>query len=116
VAAAIAVTMTGCAPQQYVEIRDLVTGDNAEGLDITNPRDETDTLCADVGGCVSGWISDEGTIFLKFDSSDHAAEYADDLGSEVFRTNPLVIDFRQSSVSDEQQEWIAERFAAAHQS
>ena len=107
-----ATALAGCAPQQFVTLRDLLGTEPLAG--ITNPHEATDVVCKSLDGCVEGWVSGEAE-FSRFGSTDAAEDYADLLGEDAFRSNFLVIHWT-SQIDPAHRRWLEERFEGAHQS
>lgn len=107
-----ALALVGCAPQQFVTLQDLLGTQPYPA--VIDPQEETDVVCAQIDGCVEGWVS-QGAEYMRFSSVDAATVHAETLGDNGFQTTFLVIDW-DSDVDPTQRQDVEELFVSAHQS
>lgn len=104
--------LAGCAPQQFVTLDDLLSGQPYRG--VTNPHEDTDAVCEGLDGCVEGWRSD-GAEYARFSSVSAATTFAETLEDRGFQTNFLVIRC-DDAVDATHRRLVEELFLGAHQS
>lgn len=102
----------GCAPQQFVTLKDLLSTQPIPG--VTEPQEAESTVCKGLEYCVEGWVSKEAE-FLRFSTTEAADRYVTTLGDRGFMSNFLVIDWT-GEVSPADRLGTEQVFEGAHQS